>query len=250
MSSCLYKGQIEHRRYFPKRNCFTYDVLYYYLNLDEIKSIFHYPFIFSYNFPGILSFWRKDYFGDPKVDLKESIQLYIEENGFQRVDGQINILTNISYFGFCFNPVTFFYCFDVLGTLKFIISEITNTPWGEKHRQIFQFTMKDKEEFRFPKDFHVSPFLPMAIDYTWVFHRPAETLLVLMQNRLKAESRIIFDSSLSLKQLPLTTKTVMIHFMAFPFVTFKTMFAIYWQALKLYIKKVPFYAHPKKGEYQ
>ena len=246
-NSCLYIGEIEHRRFSPKVNFFTYAVCYFFLDLSEIKTLFRIPFIFSNNRPGILSFWRKNYFGDKKIPLDEAVRNYINEETKTSYKGAIRLLTNISYFGFCFNPVSFYYCYEDDGeTLKYIISEITNTPWGERHRRLFLFDDDAHKAYQFVKDFHVSPFLPMTMDYTWVFHKPAEKLNVVMQNRNAGHRKVIFDSTLTLQRMPLTTNVLIKTFIKFPFVTLKTMLAIYWQALKLFIKKVPFYTHPLK----
>jgi DUF1365 family protein len=245
--SCLYIGEVEHRRFSPKQNFFRYAVAYFYLDLTEVKSIFRFPFLFSYNFPGILSFWRKDYLGDAKKDLDSCVRETVESYTGKKAVGPIRLLTNISYFGFCMNPVSFYYCYATNGkTLEFVVSEITNTPWGEKHRQVFELNGKEMKVFKFPKDFHVSPFMPMTIDYTWVFHAPDEKLQVYMQNRMTNGTEVIFDSTLELKQLDLTLVNVLKTFLRLPLVTFKTLLAIYYQALKLYLKKIPFYTHPSK----
>jgi uncharacterized protein len=243
--SCLYVGEIEHRRFSPKKNFFNYQVLYYYVDLDEVKDIFRFPLIFSYNSPGLLSFWRKDYLPPPHIDLKQLIKNVILESTGQEFNGSVRLLTNISYFGFCFNPVSFYYCYEE-DHLRYVVSEITNTPWGERYSQVFEFGDKGMKVFKFPKKFHVSPFIPMNIDYTWVFHAPGEELKVYMQDRLKAQTELLFDSTLTLRRQELSLKNVVKGLVRFPLVTFKTMLAIYYQALKLYLKKVPFYTHPSK----
>lgn len=246
--SALYIGEVEHRRLAPKKNIFTYSVCYYFLDLDETPQLFRFPFLFSYNFPGILSFWRKDYLGEKTTPLKKSIKELIQQSTQQTFEGSISLLTNISYFGFCFNPVSFYYCYSPIDqSLQYVVSEITNTPWGEKHRQVFTFKQDEtKKTFQFPKDFHVSPFMPMNIDYTWVFHAPDEDLFVYMQNRNQGEKHLLFDTTLKLKRYKLTAATVLWQFLRFPLVTFKTMLAIYYQATKLFFKRIPFYTHPSK----
>lgn len=249
LKSFLYKGKIEHRRFAPRGHEFSYNVCYYFLDLQEVPKIFNRPFLFSFNKPGILSFWRKDYFGNPEVSLDESVRKLVFEKSGEHLTGPIRILTNISYFGFCFNPVSFYYCYDDQENLKYVMSEVTNTPWKERHQHFFTFSGFEKTTYRLEKDFHVSPFMPMDIDYTWVFNRPAETINVLMQNRNKGEQALLFDSTLELKRLPLTSLNIFLSFLQFPFVTFKTAIAIYWHALKLYFK-VPFYDHPKLGDHK
>jgi len=250
LKSSIYVGTSEHRRLSPRTNIFNYRVCYYFLDLKEIPLIFNIPLLFTFNQLGILSFWRKDYLGQEAKGLDDSVRDLIFEKTQQKCTGPIRILCNISYFGFCFNPVTFYYCYEEDGeTLQFIVSEITNTPWGEKHAQVFKTTKEQINTFQFPKDFHVSPFMPMSIDYNWVFHNPNDNLYVYMQNRNHGETRVIFDTTLQLKKKPLTAGNVVRYFIQFPFVTFKTMLAIYFQALILLIKRMPFYTHPLKEKF-
>lgn len=249
LKSCLYQGLVEHRRLSPAKNEFTYGALYYFLDLDEVSSIFNIPFFMSYNFPGLLSFWRKDYFGEAKKSLKESIHEFVFTKTGKRLEGPVRLLTNISYFGFCFNPASFYYCFAKDGvTLETIVLEVTNTPWNERHQYVMEYTGAGKKVFNLDKEFHVSPFMPMTIDYTWVFNDPKESAYILMQNRNSGQKELIFDATLELKRIPLTRWTMFTSFVKFPLITFKTAVAIYWQALILYFfKKVPFYDHPKGG---
>jgi uncharacterized protein len=245
----LFTGTIEHRRFSPKKNSFTYGVCYYFLDLKEIRNVFKIPLLFTYNRPGLLSFWRKDYLGNKNRSLDSAVRDEILKQKHVRPKGPIWVLTNISYFGYCFNPVTFYYCYGENGeTLDFIVSEITNTPWGEKRRQVFSFSEQETTTFKFSKDFHVSPFMPMNIDYTWVFRKPDKKIYVFMQNRSAGTNEVLFDSTLHLERIPLNLKNVIWSFLSFPFVTFKTMLAIHFQALKLYLKRVPFYPHPPGGE--
>lgn len=239
--NALFVGDIEHRRFSPKENKFTYQVAYYFVDLEKAQETFNIPFLFSFNSPGILSFWQKDYLS------AETVRTTILEQLGKPSLGPIKILTNISYFGFCFNPVSFYYCYAQDGeTLEYIVSDITNTPWREKHRQAFDMETQEKKAFYFAKDFHVSPFMPMEIDYTWIFKQPAEQLYVLMQNRSPNKTQVTFDSTLTLKRFELDARNVVRAFLKLPLVTFKTVAAIYYQAFKLFLKRVPFHSHPAK----
>ena len=245
MKDALYVGQLSHRRFSPKRNEFTYDVCYYFLDVENINLKLKYPFLFSYNFPGILSFWRKKYLGPTNLTLKEAVSDLIKIKTGKEFNGKVFIFTNLSYFGLCFNPVSFYFCYEE-EKLEYIVSEITNTPWGERHANVFTVNDGENHQFSFKKDFHVSPFMPMTIDYKWIFETPGESLRIVMQNRNFGEQSVCFDSTLKVERQEFNTQNVIFAFLRFPFVTFKTVFAIYWQALKLYLKQVPFYSHPEK----
>lgn len=245
--SFLYSGTLRHHRFSPVDHDFTYRVFYFYLDLDEVKSIFRLPFILSYNFPGLISFWRKDYLGDKKRDLKSEVKRIVKEKAGVELQGPIRLLTNVSYLGHCFNPVSFYYCFKENGEdLDYIVAEVTNTPWGEKYQHVVKAQGKTKEHFTMKKDFHVSPFMPMGIDYTWVLNTPGDELSIYMQNRLSGEKDLLFDSDLKLNRHVLNKKNLVRHFLLYPLMTYQTVAGIYFEALRLYIKRVPFFTHPDK----
>ncbi len=245
LKSSLYPGTIEHRRFTPVNHEFRYRVCYYYLDLDEIKNIFRFPFLLSMNSPGILSWSRSDYIHPKEKSIREVVTESILKQTGETFEGPIRMLTNVSYFGFCFNPVSFYYCFDSSEKLRFIVSEVTNTPWGERNIEVYPFRGDEKTLQQHPKTFHVSPFMQMGIDYTFVLNKPSEKIHILMQNRATGGSELIFDSTLDLKCLPITNWNIMKHFVIYPFMTLSTVMAIYWQALVLYfLKKTPFYDHP------
>jgi len=247
MKNAIYVGTLHHHRLSPKVHRFSYPVAFFYLDLDEIESTFRIPVLFSHRFPRILGFNRKDYLaGQPS--LKESVRDLVEKKTGQRPRGPIRILTQIRYFGFCFNPVSFYYCFDESGErLEFIASEITNTPWKERMPYAFEFKGQD---FVFQKDFHVSPFFTMNYRYTWTFveptpQKPDSRLRVIMKNHeLTDRANLAFQAILDLKPQPLTLKTVVKTVLTHPLLTFRSFLGIYWQAFLIYLKGVPFVPHP------
>jgi DUF1365 family protein len=155
------------------------------------------------------------------------------------------LLTHLRYFGYCMNPVSFYYCFDAAGrTLETIVAEITNTPWGERHQYVLRCPTASApvRRFVFDKDFHVSPFMPMDMQYHWFFNEPQRRLLVHMRNFAAGEP--VFDATLALRQEPLTSAALVRLLLAYPFMTVKVIAAIHWQAVKLWWKKTPFHSHP------
>ena len=117
--------------------------------------------------------------------------------------GPIRVLTHLRYFGYIFNPVTFYYCFDESGTqVETILAEITNTPWKERHAYVLPAASARRDErvmhFQFDKEFHVSPFWPMDMHYDWRFTAPEERLHVHMENW--REDRRAFDATLTLER--------------------------------------------------
>ena len=164
-------------------------------------------------------------------------------------EGSIRMLTHLRYFGHNFNPVTFYYCFDATGSIvQAIVANITNTPWGERHSYVLdrrQNIGTEKERhFRFKKSFHVSPFFDMDMEYDWLFSDPVDELRIQMIN-YRGETRL-FKAKLTLKKMELNGCNLARMLIAYPPITLKVIAGIYWQALVLRMKGVPFYNHPAK----
>lgn len=216
----------------------------FYLDLSEVESAF--------GFPWILSFSRKNYYGDRDRPLDECIRELVHARTGKCPDGPIRMLTQVSLFGFCFNPVSFYYCWDRSGeSVRFVVAEITNTPWGERHAYVLESDPEDRGVDRvFDKQFHVSPFLPMKQTYRWRFTEPRESLGVHMENREPSEgpdAPPVFDATLVLKRTPLGFGGGLKVLLRLPLAGFQALILIYYQALKLFLKGVPFHPHPSKG---
>jgi DUF1365 family protein len=248
MKSSLYVGRVRHRRFSPREHEFTYQVAMFYIDLSEIDQLFRVPFLFSKG-PALLQFRRSDYHGDPTLSIDSCVRELVLSRTGQKISGPIRLLTQLRYLGVCFNPVSFYYCYDDTGDhLKFIVAEITNTPWNERHCYVLSCDELDtSQDFLFKKDFHVSPFLPMDMIYGWSFSRPKKTVAVHMENFAQTGGDLVFDATMSLHQRALSVGTVALTIVSFPLLTIKTVLAIYWQALLLKLKGMKFYPHPSSS---
>jgi uncharacterized protein len=256
MQSALYSGWVRHRRYAPTAHEFRYRLFMMYLDLAELPQIFAPYWLWSARRPAPARFRRADYLQDPDGDSDLSLDATVRKLVYRRTGrlprGPIRMLAHLRYFGYCFNPVSFFYCFDEPGErIEAIVAVITNTPWKEQHAYVLAVDAKRSNapswRFHFDKDFHVSPFMPMQLHYDWRISAPCERLIVHMQNFEYAEPKQkLFDATLLLKRRPVTSRTLAGALAAFPLMTVQVIAGIHWQALQLWLKRTPVFTHPNK----
>ena len=246
MQSAIYAGRLRHRRFFPKRHEFSYSSTMFYLDLDELPDLFSETPFWSLNRANIGSFRRKDYLGDPALPLIDEVRKKARELTGSCPAGPVRMLTNLRIFGFCFNPVTFYYLFGADAQMpELIIAEVNNTPWNERHIYVVRCDASGKTKSEFAKEFHVSPFNPLDMQYHWVSTSPSETLLVHMENHGATDTDygIHMDATLTLERKPWSAKTLNKILFSQPWAAVKVPVAIYWQALRLLIKGAPVYDH-------
>jgi len=244
VKSKLYTGSLRHRRHLPREHAFHYRVFMPYLLLDEVDAVLAQSSFWSRRRFAPASFRREDFHGDPSLPLDEAVRRSVFEATGETPRGPIYLLANLRCFGFQINPLCCYYCFDEDGeTLRFLVAEVTNTPWNERHSYVLRAGEHPRVlRQEFDKAFHVSPFNPMAMRYDWRSNVPGERLAIHLENHT-AQGRQ-FDATLALKAEPLTSRSMRRVLWQFPLMTAKVALAIYWQALKLFIKRVPLYPHP------
>lgn len=220
-----------------------------YLDLEELDSVFEGRWLWSTRRPALAWFRRSDYLGDPDVPLATAVRDEAELLTGERPTGPVRVLTHLRYFGYVMNPVSFYYCFGPDGsTVETILADITNTPWNERHvyaltRDACGIAATDRRH-RFEKTFHVSPFMGLDHEYAWELSRPGERLRVHMENRVAGVK--VFDAHLGLVREPITSTTLAAALARHPFMTLRVVAGIYGQALRLWLKRMPFFAHPDR----
>lgn len=251
MHSAIYEGTVRHRRFAPVPNEFTYRLFMLYLDLAELPDLFRGCWLWSAAHFNVAYLRRRDHTGDPAVPIDEAVRQLVAEHTGARPVGPIRLLTHLRYFGHCFNPVSFFYCYDVEGErIETIVTEITNTPWHERHCYVLPETMNAHrhpwKRYRFPKAFHVSPFIDMNVDYDWRFLEPSERLQIHMEDYVEEDK--LFDATLSLRRRPIGRANLRRVLVRYPLMTVQVVAKIHWQALRLWRQGAPFYVHPSKRE--
>ena len=249
MNSCIYEGQVRHSRKKPAVHAFNYRLFMMYLDLDELPTLFRKRWFWSSSRRALARFRRSDHLGPEEQPLAESVRLLVQDETGRRPEGPIRLLTNLSYYGYCFNPVSFYYCFAADGeTVEFIVAEVSNTPWGERDTYVLECEKhgapRSSWHFQPAKKMHVSPFMSMETEYNWVLSTPADKLTVFMAN--STDGKRFFDATLNLSRKEISGASLAGVLVRFPLMTAKVIFAIYWEALRLWLKRCPVYQHPEK----
>lgn len=246
LASACYVGHLRHRRHWPRRNHFRYPLFMVYLDLSELDSVFKVSPWWRRGRPAVARFHRADYLAPHHIPLDEAVRQRIASEHQHYPTGPIRMLTHLRYAGHCFNPVTFYYVFnDVDSQVEWVVAEITNTPWGERHCYVLRRNSHGPAlDWTFAKAFHVSPFNEMQQTYRWLFREPGSSISVHMANR--EDGRVCFDATLTLQRRPMTGRWQQRLLLRYPLLTVMIMARIHLQALRLWWKGVPFFRHPNK----
>lgn len=183
LKSYIYEGHIRHRRFRPVENSFRYRIFFMFLDLEELPRLFHSNVFWSHDRVNLAYLRRRDHLGDPRVPLQQAVRDLVDQRLGKRPAGPIRMLTHLRYFGYCFNPVSFFYCYDESDEqVETIVAEIHNTPWGEEYcyvlgEELNEHPARGWKRYQFGKDFHISPFIDMDIWYDWRFREDRKSVV-------------------------------------------------------------------------
>ena len=248
MRSAIYEGFVTHRRHATDAtgnvaHRFRYPVTLPYLFLDELDEVADLHPMWSARRPNAVWFRRADYLGDPTIALDVAVRDAAEHRLGRRPSGRIAILGHVRTWGWLFNPVTFYFCFNPNDMeVDALVAEVTSTPWHERHVYAVD---GDTQEHRFAKAMHVSPFLGTDHDYVISWSKPGEHIFVNLGNR-RGSDRLL-DASLVLHRREPTRFELARLVWRRPLRTHRVSMGIYRQALALARKGAPFHPHPETG---
>jgi len=247
-------AMIRHRRYLPKSHHFETQLNYLWFDPEQIETITQQSYLWSSKRWNILTLDPDDFLIMEQGSIREKVAKILDKqaNFILPFDAEIRVLALPRTCGFRFNSVVFYFIFDIHDQPLFILSEITNTPWNERHVYAHDCRHESVPQahpknyvFEFKKSFHVSPFMPMQMDYRWHFNLSAQRTIIHMQ--LWQQEILQFDATMRFSLSSITFPSQQHRYaISSVFEPFKMMAGIYWNATRLWIKKVPFYRHPKK----
>jgi uncharacterized protein len=248
--SCLYKALIMHNRLTPKPHRFHYNVFMFYIDLDEIDGLAKKLRMFSRNKFNFFSFRDSEHLQlpidkpDTTKSTKEHIRNYLKQNGVDIGKGRIMLLTNMNVLGYNFNPVSFYFCYNEKNEIECAIAEISNTFREMKPFFLGRDQLKDgKFHLNTAKYFYVSPFIDHDTNFDFNLEIPGEKLNIRIDDF--KDGKRFFISTLTGKRKELSNFNLLLYSIKFPFITLKVISLIHWQALRLWLKKLPF--HKKKA---
>ena len=240
-ASCIYTGTIRHRRAEPRRE-FRHHLALAYIDLGELPDLLGGRLLARG--PGPLRFRRRDYLGEPGMPLDAAVRDRVAELGAPRPGGPVRLLTQLRSWGMCFNPVSFYYCYDEDATrVQSVLAEVTNTPWGERHSYLLEPGDGPVLDGRFAKQLHVSPFMDMDHVYRARASRPAATLSVHIESRRAGNT--VFDATLAMHRRELTRRSAAWLTARYPLATARVLVLIYGHAVGLKLAGARVYSHPR-----
>lgn len=244
LNSCLYECRLGHSRLKPRPHRFGFRLFMFYLDLDELPKLDQTLRLFKRNRASLFSFFDSDHLREGHSGVRKNLSVFLEKNGIQLGEGKVFLLTHARIFGYVFNPVSFYFCFDERGDPLCAVPEVNNT-FGEMKPFLLDRTSWKAGGFqqRVPKLFHVSPFMNLDVQFGFHLIVPKDTVSIQIED-FEADARI-FRASLHGVRRPLTDARLGWFALKYPCLTLRIMLAIHWQALRLVLGRVPFH---RKGE--
>ncbi|MGL4826754.1 MAG: DUF1365 domain-containing protein [Vibrionaceae bacterium] len=241
LASAIWQGEVNHRRFAPVKHSFDYSLFMMGIDLDELAKLDD-SYWFAVERRGLLSFHRQDYLPSGVSSLKQAVWDKVAElGGSAQPEEKVEFLGNVRCLGVYFSPVNFYFCYQK-GKPRYLLAEVSNTPWRERHCYLLDLENLTPHD----KAFHVSPFMGLAMRYHWHVQASGPKRVIHIASHPQQETGKLFDATLKLTPAPFDRHHLRRTLWRWPVMTGKILFTIYWQALRLFIKRVPIFDHPKK----
>ncbi|MFK7733751.1 MAG: DUF1365 domain-containing protein [Pseudomonadales bacterium] len=239
----VFTGTVRHRRFRTRVRDFRYRVFMTLVDLENVSLLFNAGWFWGTG-RALVQFRREDYLPSERT-LSEEVMWSVNNTLGVKERGRLLMLTNPRIFGYLINPITVVFCFNKANTgLQAVVLEVTNTPWKERVRYVLPCDPEVRtQRIQFEKAMHVSPFLPMNMHYELRCNTPADKVAVHLINLENGDC--VFDATVALNNAGCGQAVKRNVLFSYPWMTMKVFLAIHWQALKLFISRVPFVAHPK-----
>tara|TARA_B100000579_G_scaffold125627_1_gene101286 strand:+ start:256 stop:1023 length:768 start_codon:yes stop_codon:yes gene_type:complete len=235
-SSCIYTGQVIHKRFKPKKHFFKYNVFSLLIDLSELNELSKELRLFSYNKFNILSFYDSDHGPRDGTSLISWVKDHLINNKINSQGIRIKLLCYPRVWGYVFNPLSIFFVYDKDSNLISILYEVKNT-FDEQHTYVFKIDEKSQVlEHSCKKKFHVSPFIKMNCLYNFKILKPDSKLSVII-NQNDDYGKLLFASQDGVKK-EINNKNLAFSYMFHPLMTFKIIGAIHFEAFKLWLKGI------------
>ena len=242
MNSCIYNGLVTHTRFKPVKHYLKYKTFSLFLDLDEIEELDKVNPIFSFNKFNIFSFYNKDHGERDGKSLKDWALNNLKKFSIQENINKIKLLCYPRVFGYVFNPLSIFYCYEN-NILKAIFYEVKNT-FNEQHTYIFKTKGKKKIEQTCKKKFYVSPFMDMETKYDFKLQYPSDKLFVSIKQTDK--EGVVLKAVQTGEKKELNLKQLIINLFKYPLMTVKIISAIHFEAFLLWKKGAIYRPRDKK----
>ena len=240
-SSCIYSGFVTHRRFKPKRHFFSYKTFSLLIDLNEVEDLGRKIKFFSYNKFNVLSFYDSDHGPRDGSSLVKWVKKTLAKSEINIESGSVKLLCFPRFFGYVFNPLSIFYCYDENSQLKAVLYEVKNT-FNEQHTYVFPASPSSNLILhKCDKKFYVSPFIEMKTFYNFRLLKPGNTMNVFIKQADIGGT--LLTACQSGKRLELNSKNLFVQFLKHPLMSFKVILAIHFEAFRLWSKGIK---HVKK----
>jgi DUF1365 family protein len=244
--SGLYSGVVAHQRLRPKRHRLAYRVFMLALDLDELDKLSRRLKLFAHNGWNLVSLHDRDFAGRADAPLRPQIEARLAEAGHDLKGGRITLLCMPRLLGKGFNPLSVYYCHDREGRLAATVQAVRNT-FGQRHDYVLPVEPSPDGRVRQAcgKAFHVSPFMPMDLDYQFDLLPPGERVEVGVS--VHDEAGLLLAASFTGRRRSLTDGALLKAVVSHPWQLIGVLAAIHWEAVKIVLKGFRFFPGPKKG---